>query len=109
MSFLGCNQSATKMAEQTKQTVLATLALHNFLRDAKDQQYCGPGAVGYEQGPNHQVITGDCRNNRNANLSGLQAVSRGAHIQHVPGTQVRAALMEFLNGQGAVPWQNARV
>ena len=105
----GVYQSAMRVAPEKIKTVIATLALHNFLRDVKDQQYCGPGAVDYEQGPNHQVTPGDWRNNRNANLSGLQAVNGGAHIQHAPGTQVRDALREFFNGQGAVPWQNARV
>lgn len=105
----GVYQSAIRVApKKTKKIVLATLAPHNFLRDVKDQQYCGPGAVDYEQGPNRQVMPGDWRNNRNANLFGLQAVNGGAHIQHAPGTQVRDALREFFNGQGAVPWQNAR-
>ena len=100
----GVYQSAMRVApEKTKKIVLATLALHNFLRDVKDQQYCGPGAADYEQGPNRQVMPGDWRNNRNANLFGLHAVNGGAHIQHAPGTQVRDALREFFNGQGAVP------
>ena len=105
----GIYQSAIKVApERGKQFVLATIALHNFLRIAKDQKYCGPAAVDNE-GPNHDVILGQWRTHNNANLFGLQPGVGGAHPQHVTGTEIRDALKHFFNRQGAVPWQNAQI
>ena len=106
----GVYQSAMKMGPRKVQmVVLATLALHNFLREEKDQQYCGPGTVDHEQGQQHQMMDGQWRQNPNADLFGLQAINGGARHHHATGAQVRDTLRDYFNGPGAVPWQNARV
>ena len=72
-SRFGIYQRAMQVhPERVSTMVLATLALHNFLRAMKDQQYAGPRAVDTEDGHNHELVPGEWRNNNNAHLDGLQ-------------------------------------
>ena len=91
-----------------KKFVLAAMALHNYLRDKKDQQYCGPGAVDYEQGIDHILVQGQWRQVPHANLHGLQNGVGGAQHQHASGAEVRDTLKEYFLNDGAVPWQATR-
>ena len=94
--------------ESAKKFVLASVALHNFLRDCNDQQYCGPGYADSEQGLDHVRVIGQWREDARANLDGLQSAVGGAHPQHASGAEVRNALTEYFMHEGAVPWQHAR-
>ena len=104
-------QSAMKVDPKRVQVfILATLALHNFLRNSKDQQYCGASAVDAERGDEHAVVPGAWRENRNAHLAGFQVIAGGARdMQHMNGRLVRDALKDYFVGPGAVPWQSANM
>jgi len=91
--------------EKAKKMILATLALHNYLRHMRDQQYLGPNAVDCERGDGHLLVPGEWRRNANACLPGLQPVPARGHLPP-SGQQVRNALRDYFMGQGAVEWQN---
>ena len=89
---------------QLKKFVLASLALHNFLRHRKDQQYCGAGYADWEQGNDHHLVEGGWREVPGAQLQGLRAAPQN---QYAAGGDIRHALKAYFMSEGAVPWQNA--
>ena len=95
--------------ERVSTMVLATLALHNFLRAMKDQQYAGPRVADTEEGHNHELVPGEWQNNNNTHLDGLQPVCggiQGNRQNMATGQEVRNALRDYFVREGAVPWQN---
>ena len=109
-SRFGIYQRAMQVRpERVSTMVLATLALHNFLRAMKDQQYAGPRAADTEEGYNHELVPGEWRNINNAQLDGLQPVCggiQGNRQNMATGQEVRNALRDYFVREGAVPWQN---
>ena len=101
------HKAIQQLPPQATKFVLAALALHNFLREEGDQQYCGPGALDHEEGEQHRFVRGQWRAVGAANLDGLDNGAGSAHSQYNSGAAVREALKVYFMKEGAVSWQNA--
>lgn len=83
--------------------ILATLALHNFLRAQVPTRYIPKGSLDNEVQPG-VMIDGDWRKDNVANnLEAFPNSRKGRPT--VKAEEVRETLCEHLNGPGHVPWQ----
>jgi len=90
--------------EKAIKVVIACCCLHNILRT---QQYGpDPTALVDQEDPNtHQVIPGPWRTETNM----LPLLDRRGGYGSPTAKAIREVLMQYVNGPGAVPWQDAQV
>eukprot|EP00794_Sanderia_malayensis_P011517 gene11517-biopygen9187 len=83
---------------------LATIVLHNFLRNKSKDTYTGNGVLD-EEGVDGDVVPGDWREDPD-NLTFLQALPATKNKRaSLSATQVREALADHFYGPGQIPWQ----
>lgn len=88
--------------EHVKDITLATVALHNMLREKSKDIYSPPDLLDREDVGNGRLQHGQMHQHVNAAMEGLQAVGRG-HGNHAK--EVRETLKNYFNNEGQVPWQ----
>jgi hypothetical protein len=84
-----------------KKFVLATCALHNFLKSKNT--YISPGSIDRENVVAHTIETGDWRNFNN-NLIAFRSTSASRSPE--TAKEIRQRYSVYFNGIGSVPWQN---
>ena len=90
--------------DNVTKVVLATLALHNFLRSTNSSRYIPPGSVDSED-QDGEVRHGSWRNEELIS-SGMVSISNSRKgRQSVKAEDIRQALCEYFNNEGQVPWQ----
>lgn len=90
--------------ETVKKIVLATCALHNFLRQTSSRQaYCPPGMMDMEN-TDGSVTDGSWRSSQPP--AGLIPLSRRPSTHSTAAKDVRDEFCCFFNNEGAVPWQD---
>ena len=90
--------------DNVTKVVLATLALHNFLRSTNSSRYIPPGSVDSED-QDGEVRQGSWRNEELVS-SGMVSISNSRKgRQSVKAEDIRQALCEYFNNEGQVPWQ----
>ena len=90
--------------DNVTKVVLATLALHNFLRSTNSSRYIPPGSVDSED-QDGEVRQGSWRNEELIS-SGMVSISNSRKgRQSVKAEDIRQALCEYFNNEGQVPWQ----
>ena len=92
--------------ENATKFVLASIALHNYLRSQKDNRYCCHIDPDHED-VDHNVVAGQWRQVEGAVLPGLD--SNNSQRYDMNGVNIREGLRNYFTGVGAVPWQNSRV
>ena len=95
--------------ETATKTVLAAIALHNFIKSEEDnlpaeaQYYCPPGYADSHDEPN-----GQWRNEpQPAGLFDFERISVPA--QERMSKNVRESFVDFFMNEGALSWQNSRI
>lgn len=91
-----------------KSILLATIALHNFLLDCKDQRYCNAGDDG-KLSSFYVTDSSEWQQNAKASFTGLQAALNDGHQQAANGEKIREALRDYFNNAGVGCRQNCIV
>ncbi|GFX22000.1 protein ALP1-like [Trichonephila clavipes] len=86
----------------TKLIVLAACSLHNFLTNRSKNTYIPEDCADREDILNGVLIEGNWRQNTNPLISCQRISSRGSNY----AKDVRDRFCNFLNSEGAVPWQD---
>ena len=89
--------------ETTTQCVLASLVLHNMLREKSKEFYTPPGYAD-EDGPDGEFIEGRWRDEQRSSLLADLQPGKSNHGS-VCAENVRNVLAEYFYGPGQVPWQ----
>ena len=88
--------------DNIKDVVMASCALHNFLRRTSPDTYTPPECFDTEDLQNGTVTAG-----LRSNPSSMAALKRGNNRNHqLTGKEVRSQFMEYFNKEGKVPWQD---
>lgn len=89
--------------ESITKIVLATVVLHNYLREKARNTYSPADLMDREDTVNRTVSPGSWHGNPSGGIAGLQGVARRPARDAI---QVRENLKKYFNTDGSVPWQN---
>lgn len=90
--------------ESAMKIVLASVALHNFLRSKVPGRYLPPGCIDNENHCNGSVEDGAWRHEIQTNpFTALPNSRKGRQPQKAE--DIRDMLCQYMNGPGQVPWQ----
>jgi hypothetical protein len=85
-----------------KDVVMASCALHNFLRKTYPDTYTLSECFDTEDLQNGTVTAGLRRN-----PSSMATMKRGSNRNHqLTGKEVKSQFVEYFNNEGKVPWQD---
>ena len=88
--------------DNIQDVVMASCALHNFLRRTSPDTYTPPECFDTEDLQNGTVTAG-----LRSNSSSMATLKRGNNRNHqLTGKEVRSQFMEYFNNEGKVPWQD---
>ena len=89
--------------DTTTSCVLASLVLHNMLREKSREFYTPPGYAD-EEGPDGEILDGRWRNEQRSSLVADLQPGKSNHAS-LTAENVRNVLAEYCYGPGQVPWQ----
>jgi len=88
--------------DNIKDVVMASCALHNFLRRTSPDTYTPPESFDTEDLQNGTVTAG-----LRSNPSSMTTLKRGNNrSRQLTRKEVRSQFMEYFNNEGKVPWQD---
>jgi len=88
--------------DNIKDVVMASCALHNFLRRTSPYMYTPPECLDTEDLQNGRVTAG-----LRSDPSSMATLKRGNNRNHqLTGKEVRSQFVEYFNNERTVPWQD---